>query len=86
MNKHWRENIATTNDNVIKSRFNQKQIYNTKLNNELIEKIKESVDYILDELIPFKSYEYKVTVNCFHKKRKLGTQRLLIQTLEQKSI
>ena len=78
MNKHWRENIATTKDNVIKSRFNQKQIYNTKLNIELIKKIKESVDYILDELIPFKTYKYKVTVNCLYKKRKLGTQRLLI--------
>ena len=38
-NKHWRENIATTNDYVIKSSFNQKQIYITKLKIELIQNI-----------------------------------------------
>ena len=51
--------------------MNQKQIYVTKFNNEIIQNINESVDYLLDEFIPFKSYKYKVTVNCFHKKRKL---------------
>ena len=72
MNKHCRENISTTNDYVTKSSFNQTQIYITKLKNELIEKVNESVDYILGEFIPIKSYKYKVTVNCLYKRRKLA--------------
>ena len=58
MNKHWRKQIAVTNDYVVKSSFNQKQIFITELNNELIQNINEPVDYILDESIPFKSYKF----------------------------
>ena len=78
-NKHWRENMATTHDYVIKSSFNQKQIYITKLNNELIENIIEPVDHILDEFMPFKSYKNKVTVHCLYKKKsQRETQKLII--------
>ena len=46
MNKHWRENIATTNVYVIKSSINQKQIYITQIKIELVDNSIESVDYL----------------------------------------
>ena len=68
-NKHWRENIASTSNYDIKSSFNHRQLYITKSNNELIENIKEPLDYILDGSEPNKSYKNKVTVNCLYRKR-----------------
>ena len=67
MNKHWRENIATTNDYVIKSNF--RQIYIRGVNEEFIENKIEVVDYIIDDIKRFKSYKFKVSVSCLHKKR-----------------
>ena len=83
MNKHWRENVVLNDlrssfanqgtcfaDNYnIKSSFNQRQLYITKSNGNFIKDINEPVDYILDEIKPFKSYKYKVTANCLYKKR-----------------
>ena len=85
--KHWRENMATTNDYVIKSSFNQKKIYITKLNKELNENINEPVDHILDEFMPFKSYKYKsLFIFYIRRKNQRETQKLIIQSIEQKSI
>ena len=35
----------------------------------LSKNIFEPVDYILDELKPFRSYKNKITVNCLYKKK-----------------
>ena len=59
MNKHRREKIATTNDYDIKSSLNHRQIYIKRVNEEVIENIHESVDYLLDHIRPFKSYKLK---------------------------
>ena len=69
MNKHWRENVVLNDNYNIKSSFNQRQLYITKSNGSFIKDINEPVDYISDEFKPFKSYKYKVTVNCLYKKR-----------------
>ena len=70
MNKHSTENIAITGDYDIKWSFNQRQLYFTKPNNKFFENFNQPLDWILDELKPFKSYKYKVTVNCLYKERK----------------
>ena len=69
MNKHWRENVAQENNFNIKSSLNQRQLYITKSDDSFIKEINEPIDYILDGLKPFKSYNYKVTVNCVYRKR-----------------
>ena len=76
MNKHWRENVVLkdlrssfANNYNIKSSFNQRQLFITKSNGSFIKDINEPVDYILDKFKPFKSYKYKVTANCFYRKR-----------------
>ena len=66
MNKHWRENISTTNDYVLKSSFNHRQIYNRGVNEKFIENVNEPVDYILDHMKPFKSYKFKVSVSYLY--------------------
>ena len=69
MNKHGRENVVLNDNYNIKSSFNQRQLYICKSNGSFIKDINEPVDYILDEFKQFKSYKYKVTVNCLYEKR-----------------
>ena len=57
MNEHWRENVAQDNDFKIKSIFNQKQLYIIKSDDSFIKDVNETIDYILDEFKPFKSYK-----------------------------
>ena len=80
MKKHWRENFVLNDlrssfanqgtcfaDNYnIKSSFNQRLLYIIKSNGSFIKDIIEPVDYILYKFKPFKSYKYKVTVNCLY--------------------
>ena len=75
-----RESVISTNlrssctdpssaDNyTIKSSFNQRQLYNTKLGS-YINDDNEPIDYILDGFKPFKSFKFKVTANSLYKKR-----------------
>ena len=76
MNKYWRENIATTSDYDIKSSCNQRQLHVTNFSNKFIEKVIEPVDYILDEVKPYISYNYKVTLISLFKKRESEEEKI----------
>ena len=61
--------ISNITDNyIIKSSFNQTQLYITKPGS-YIKNNNEPTDYILDGFKPFKLYKYKITANCLYKKR-----------------
>ena len=42
---------------------------------KFMENINVPVDYILEDIKPFKSYTYKVTVNCLYKNRESDEEK-----------
>ena len=65
----WRENRKSIILFDITSSYDHNHLYISSLDQGFIADINEAVNYVLDSIIPYKLFEYKVTANCLYKKR-----------------
>ena len=63
-NIQWRENLESSDLFKFTSFYNHHQLYISRLDNGHVTDIKKAVNYVLDNIIPYKAYKNEVAANC----------------------